>query len=164
MTKKIPTPKAREVYDKLMSIHSAGESVYWTKAELYLKLKTDRLYRLVFGVDDQSWASFCAEIGVPVSSADQKIKNYEFFVVTRGLTREELAGADTSCLYYITRYKPEATKEEVLDWINTIKVVSRGDFIQMIKGNDECMHNTLEQVVKSKCTVCGRTMNVNTIQ
>lgn len=161
--KKQPTPKAREVYDKLMSIHSAGESVYWTKAELYLKLKTDKLYRLVFGVNDQSWASFCAEIGVPVSSADQKIKNYEFFVNVRGLTREELSGADTSCLYYITRYKPEATRAEVLDWINVIKTVSRGDFIQMIKGNDECMHDRTEEVVKKKCASCGRTLSLNTV-
>lgn len=133
---------ARKLYEALEEINRVRNHFYWQQAELLYKLRSGNLYKLVFGEQgNQSWSSFLTEIGVPPSTASQKLTNYQFFIVKHGFTVDQLTGADTSSLYHLAQYRPDSDEAGVRELVTQLqeKSVTRGDFIAMMKGND-CAH------------------------
>ncbi|HEC66860.1 MAG TPA: hypothetical protein ENI23_16415 [bacterium] len=150
------TEEARKLYNEWEEITSVSENIYWSKARILHNWKKNNNYKFVFGDEKQSWASFLSEVHVPQSSADQKVKNWGFFIDSHQLEITSLASADTSCLYYITMYKTSVPKEDVEEWVEKAKVLSRGDFIQSIRGNTECLHDETDEEIVFRCSKCGR--------
>jgi len=152
------TDKAQEIYSKFKALNSAKIDVYWRQAEMLYKLKKDNLYKFVFGDNEQTWASFLSEIGVPNSSANQKISNWDFFINKHGMKIEDLK-VDTSSLYYITNGRKDSSKEDVEEAIHMAQTLSRGDFVQNIKGDAECSHGETIEASFYKCKDCGRKLS-----
>lgn len=150
--------KAKEVFDGVKALSAVRDSIYWKQAESLYTLKKDNLFRFVFGSDDQSWSSFLSEVQMPLSSADQKVRTWDFYIVRHGFTLEELSGVDTSSLYTIATNKPMATKEEITALIGDAKVLGRGDFLAQLKGVD-CIHPDTVEESHHRCKVCKRKLS-----
>jgi hypothetical protein len=150
--------KAGKLFKEYTEAGLVGDSIFWTKARAIYTLKKDNLYKFVSGDKDQSWASFCSENGIAYSSADQKVKSWEFYILKHKFTPRELLGYDTALLYYISRLKATESKSEVIEWMDKSKLMGRGDFLQDIKGKVECMHEPEDviEVTEKVCGKCGR--------
>ena len=148
--------KAQEIYKKLEELNVYKNNIYWKQAEFLYQLKKDNLYRFVFGEETQSWSSFLSEIKIPLSSADQKVCNWDFFIKKHSLSPSNMQDIDTSCLYYITAYSKDKDTETIKEQVDCIKHMSRGDFIATIKGID-CLHDgEILEDKNFKCKKCGR--------
>lgn len=154
------TEKARKIFDEIKELDGMSSLLYWERARLLYELTKNNLYKNVFGEDGTgSWNSFCSQADFSVSSSKQKVKVYETFVVRLGLDpRKDLVGIDTSGLYYIYLSKKDIAKEEAIGWIDKLSVLSRGDFLQELKGQGGCSHEHTKEETVVKCEHCLRVM------
>lgn len=157
MTTLSKAEEAKKVYEELKSIEKLNIKIYWEKAKLYWKLKTG-LYKYVFGEETQSWSSFISEISHSLSSADQKVRSYEFFVNRHKYAIDELMGLDTSALFAVVVYKSDSTKEKVDKYLETIREDSfhRQTFIDNLRGFCGHMDVEEEKSVAIKCKHCKK--------
>lgn len=144
----------------LQELNKANDVVFWRRAEALSKLKTGNLWKFVYG-DEGTWAQFCShELKMPVSSADQKVATYEFFVKKHAFSFKELVPYDTNTLYYIGRYMKDEKKTKVLERMEQSKDIGRDDIIKQLRGDDDCPHPHThnENETKVVCDECNRVL------
>lgn len=148
------TQEANKIYQELQELEAFSRKIYWQKAEYLYFLKNKNQYKNVFGDGVDSWAAFLAEVHIPRSSADQKVDNWKFFVEKHGFDLDFLSKADSSVLYAIATKRRETPKEELQELIEKSIALSRGDFLQTLKGV-ECAHDQTTEEAVFKCVNCG---------
>lgn len=157
------TREARKIFNQIKELDNMSNLLYWERAKFLYELSKDNLYKNVFGEDGSgSWNSFCAQANLSVSSSKQKIKVYETFVIKLKLDpKKDLLGLDTSGLYYIHLSKRDITKSEVMEWLGKLRDLSRGDFLQELRGNGDCSHEHTKEETVVRCEHCSRTLGTH---
>lgn len=129
--------------------------VYWTKAKCLSLFRSEELWKLLFD-GEGTWGEFCDQLRVPISSAQQKIAVWQFYIDKLKFTVEELLEKDTSCLYALARVQPDAPKATIKGFIDLISTVPRSEFLESLKG--KCPHSKTKEVkvVREVCLKCKR--------
>ncbi len=147
------TSEARSMMEMYKKLEKINETLYWRRGEAIYKLKKDNLWKFAYGEDGSTWGNFCFnELKMPLSTADQKIATYEFFIVKHKFTVKQLSEYNTISLYYISRYKSDETKKQLEGFMADSLVIPRKDFLDVLRGKDCAHHNTHE--VDEKRVVC----------
>lgn len=156
MTKK---EKAEQILERYNESEAIGRKVYWVKASCLFQWKRDNSYEMLFD-GAGTWNEFLGNLGVAPSSAGQKIKNWEFFIVRHGYKVAELEDKDTSCLYYVAK-TDISNKAKVQALVNKIGKVSRSEFIDVLSGKEKCDHSETAEVNEEieKCLKCGKKLS-----
>lgn len=155
------TKQARKLYEDYQELRRIHFLTFWQEAEMLYKFKQDSLYKYVFGEDlradkKRSWLKFLAELGVPPSSSNFKLRVYEKWIVElkyKPADFEEISASKLDrAIPFLNSFKPQ----EILD---QAKVLHFTDFIKWLKGNEEpCWH--LHKKKKSEevefCKDCGQ--------
>lgn len=149
---------ARDIMKKLKELDATNASLYWLRAGEIYRLKNGNLWKFAYGDDGMTWGNFCVqELNTPKSSADQKAKNYAFFVGKHGFKPKELAPYDAYALYYIAEHKESEPKKVVESLMQDSLNMTRKDFIADIRGV-ACDHKEVhvEEEKKQVCDKCHK--------
>lgn len=148
--------EAKDTYFALKRLFEIYEESIYRQGEYLYKLKKDKLYRYVFGDTDQSWNSFCAEIGIPVSTVDYRVLLYERYVIDCGFKIEELVGHSTKKL---SRALPVIkNKRDANRVIALADSLSESDFLKEIGLSKDHLHEPSNKDVKI-CKICKKIMS-----
>ena len=149
---------ARAIMKELQQLDEVSAALYWTRAAKFARLKGSNLWKFAYGDDGGSWSNFCFnELNAPVSSVDQKVSSYMFFVKKHGYKPAELAQYDAYRLYYIAHKKPDASKATITEWMKKSLHMSRKDFILEVSGKScDHEHVHVEEEKKQVCDACKK--------
>ena len=151
------TTKVFEAYQRLQSLQGASRGVDLELAKELSELKKDENYRIIMGDTEASWKAFLCqpEINLHVAKADRLVKIYQKYIQELGLSTEDIYGVDSNIL---VRLASVVTKDNVGEWIEKAKNLSRADVYREIKFGaiDEmkCEHNYTRKIVCT-CVKCG---------
>lgn len=152
--------QAKDIFNDVLLENLTRSASYWLLAEKLYKLKKGNLYKFVFGDSVTSWRAFLSEANIPVSTADQRVRNYEYYIVNKGIDVQELIDLDVSCLYRLIGKleSEEATEQQVVEWLDRVRHLSRSDFLKELRGED-CIHEGQPvEITVLKCGSCGSKM------
>lgn len=136
---------AREVYEQYKKADQEDNVRYWKKALFVYLFRKNDLYRYLHGGTegykkkskgkeiDYSWGKFCDEIGISRTAADQRVMNWEFYIIKHGFDVEELLDYDTQSLYYLSRYRSGEPKSEIKKQLKVISATTRAAFVDSIR-------------------------------
>lgn len=151
--------EARSTLQKYLKWEETSTMVYWMKAQITAMLKKDGLWKWALGESVGTWGAFCAEaLKCPVTTADHRVQNWEFYFEKHGFLPSTLGKYDAYALYYITIYGKEWNKAKVKRSMDESLDIGRRDFIMNLQGKNECEHEP-EEEMRTVCTKCGKTLN-----
>jgi hypothetical protein len=155
------TEKNAEIFDafqQLKTIASMNSGVDLKQAKWLAYMKYSEAYKTILGDPEATWRAFIAQPELQplkVSKADRLAKIYKIYITDMGLTEEDILGVDSNSLHRLTNV---VNKENVKDWLNKAKTLSRADLFREIKfGAVEkatCAHDWRTKQI-SICKLCG---------
>lgn len=145
-------------FQELKTIATMNSGVDLKQAKWLAYMKYGENYKTVMGDPDATWRSFIAQPELQplkVSKADRLAKIYKIYVTDMGLTEADILGVDSNSLHRLTNV---VTKENVKEWIEKARTLSRADLFREIKfggiNEMECKHDwKIKQI--SVCKLCG---------
>ncbi|MBK9272768.1 MAG: hypothetical protein IPM48_14380 [Saprospiraceae bacterium] len=116
--------KAKTLLHELKELQEIKNRVYFVEGRILNELFSNALYKELFGGEKYeaikpSWKRFTEEItGMPTSTADQKRKNYQKWVVELGFSENDLKGVTFTKLYLMIPYATDIdTANELLTYV-----------------------------------------------
>lgn len=141
--------------EETLAMEQNARMAYMVIAARLHTIRENRLYEPQW----DSWATYCMEFkDLSQGSISKLISVYETFVLTYGLSNQELTEAGGWTKLYEIK-KLVKSKEDALEWIGKSQVLSRQDLSKEIKeaetGIDmsECRHPELYTI--HVCPDCG---------
>ena len=149
--------KAKSLLERYNESDKTGQKIYWVKASCLYQWQRDDLWQYLFH-GAGTWSEFLSKLKVATSSAQQKIKNYRFFVVKHNFKVSQLEDYDSSSLYCIAQNAEEKTKEQVMTLIGKSNDMTRDEFIAYVKGVEPCPHIETVEISETveKCLTCKK--------
>ena len=154
--------KAQELYQELKQVLRGRDLLVWRGAELLYGLKEQKLYKFVFGMEEKesnkdSWKSFVAEIGVPLSTADYWIAVYKKWIIEFGFKVSDLK--DINIRKMAIAIPLATSKEKATELLGFARELSIGEFQKILRKNEEpCWH--LEKEIRDEkvkyCKACNK--------
>ena len=146
-----------KVYQHLQSLQGASRGVDLELAKELSILKKDGNYKIIMGDDEASWKAFLAqpEINLHPAKADRLVVIYDVYIQQLGLTEKDISDVDSNSL---RRLASRVTKENVMEWIDKARNLSRSDLFREIKyGHIDEMKCEHEFKCKKTCVckMCG---------
>ena len=149
--------QAFKAYEHLKGLQSVTRGVDLELARELSLLKKDENYKIIMGDQEATWKAFLAqpELKIHVAKADRLVKIYDTYIIKLELTEEDIQGIDSNSL---NRLSTVVTKENVEEWLDKARELSRADLLREIKFGDinemECEHNYKCKKI-CVCSVCG---------
>ena len=139
------TSQARALFDELQNILSARDLMVWEEGRIWHELKKDSRYKYVFGDsgesnNEQSWAAFVREAGVPKSTVEMRIRLHEFWVLKCKIPVKLLQTIHTRKLDRVRSFIEEG-RQTVVDVLEQAQILPYSDFIIWLNGNEEPCHH-----------------------
>ncbi|MBK9272815.1 MAG: hypothetical protein IPM48_14615 [Saprospiraceae bacterium] len=136
--------EARKLLDDYLVIKEWKNRISFEEGRIMYEMFKDSLYKSFFGEDkysekERSWKRFCLEItGMPTSTADQKRKIYQKWIVELDYKPEELRDITLTKLYIAIPYaKDKKTADGILKFIRTVDDSNHSqpvtDFVEYLK-------------------------------
>ena len=158
--------KIFESFQRLKTLRqsNSGVDLQLAKELSYLKAKDKNekeRYKVIMGYDEASWKAFVAqpELHISYEKAQRLVILFDVYIEGFGLKEKEIIGVDSNSLCYVAR-KNILTKDNVRDWVNKAKELSRSDFQREVKFGhvDEmkCDHKGEVKRTTITCPKCGR--------
>jgi hypothetical protein len=153
--------KNAEIFDafqQLKTIANLNSDVNLKQAKWLAFMKYGENFKTVLGDPDATWRAFIAQPELQplkVSKADRLAKIYKVYITDMELTEEDILGVDSNSLHRLTNV---VNKENVKDWLNKAKTLSRADLFREIKfgavEKSTCQHDWRTKQI-SICKLCG---------
>lgn len=146
----------------------AGKYLY----EIYTK----KTYEAEDSNEKWTFTRFCQRPDIPLPGitndsrlriAQKLIRDYQFYVLEKGLSKEKLAPIGYSKLDMLV---PVIKKfpDEMEEWLLKATALTLIDLAHEIRHKDqslgellECVHPQIEKTIRWRCTKCGQTWNRN---
>lgn len=157
-TEKEKTLLAQELYEAIKSCETTRENLNLIEAEkLYYFNKYD-LHNYLFG-ESITKKAFYEEIDIPWSTANYRLKIYEFYVIKHGIKHEDLLKAAGRKLYAGLPYLKDKDTAKVLEAVELAERGKQGisDFLISIGAKENyCVHEHKTNETVSVCKDCGK--------
>lgn len=136
--------EARKLFDAYRELESGAEMIWWEKAEVLYKLRFQKLYKFVFGTDEEeinkSFRSFCGEIDIPPTTANYITDTYKKWVMELGYSKSEMVDYIHRKLYRASLPKYNITKKDSDEVLRRCLPVNEGglsfnDFNDYLEGS-----------------------------
>jgi rhamnogalacturonyl hydrolase YesR len=151
------TSIAQKIYQDLTQYRSIKSTCHWHEGYFLNALKQDNLYKFVFGESGSSeWRDFLSEIGISYTGAQQKMNLYDFYIVKHGIEPSLFDGINTNNLIMILPILQEKSKEDVLEWIEKCRSLTRNQLKTEIYGENTCTHHDTENIAVKVCKNCKK--------
>ena len=154
---------AKSLFEELKQMWDAKDMVNWYEGKMLYYFNKFRLYSYLYG-EPTSQSAFYAEVDIPISTAQFKAANYDFYVVKHGFTFKQLRDANTKKLNRAIQYCQTKTKEEMLEVIKDAKRREMGlrDFLINLGAPDLwCVHTKKHKESQEVeiCDECHKKVN-----
>ncbi len=153
--------KNTEIFDafqQLKALAKINSGVDMEQAKFFAYMKKDEKFKIVMGYPEATWRAFLAQPElqpIKVSKADRLAKIYNTYITLLNLKTEDIVGIDS---YSLQRLANVVNTENVREWLDKAKNLSRSDLVREIKYGhiDEvnCQHQWATQEIKT-CKLCG---------
>lgn len=153
--------EARKYLGEYEKVEEVSTILYWQKAKFTYLLKKENLWKFAVGESTGTWGGFCAEIlKCPLTTADHRAANWEFYVEKHQFEPEILANFDAYALYYISIYHKDSDRDTVEEVMASSKVLGRKDLIMELQGREDCAHEPEEEHILV-CKKCHKKLKEN---
>ena len=137
--------EARETHGKILSLKKAASVAFIYIGREMKRMKDNNYWQFIVG-EQMTWTDYCrAELDFDISYANSIIQIYEQFVLRLEFHEDDLSDIkDTRKLLYLLPLIKDKDKEEVQEYLDHAKALSRNDFVKLLKQEtnppDKCPH------------------------